>query len=131
MAFHPPHERVQMDIAPAAREGQLLVRRDHLVTEADHQVVQQRGPNIGELFVRQILRQVDPGDLRRHRTGDLVRFQVAIPRVAWRIHRVRPSICPGVCLSRGVFVQVEGCVCPGGYVSKGVFVQEDAPAHGM
>ena len=56
---HSLHERMQMDLAPAPGEAQLLLGRQRLVAEEDHAVVEQRCPDLRQHVVRQVLGQVD------------------------------------------------------------------------
>src|ERR1700754_3210371 len=87
MRLHSLHERMQMDLAPAAGEAQLLLRCQRLVAKEDHAVVEQRRPNFRQYIVRQILRQIDARNFCPERTSDLPGFEIAILGIAWRIHR--------------------------------------------
>ena len=77
---------MQVDLAPAARETELLLGRQLLVAEEDHAVVQQRGADFRQHIVRQILGQIDAIDHGAERAGDTVGFQVTVLGVARSVH---------------------------------------------
>jgi hypothetical protein len=90
---------MQVNVAPASGVAKLLVRRQPLITEEDHAVLEQRGANLRQHIIRQIRGQIDAFDDRTAGTGDPMRFDVAIPGIVWSIDR-RPSL-PGIMTSCG------------------------------
>ena len=77
MVRHALHERMQVDLAPAASEAELLLGGKLLVTEEDHAVVEQCGADFRQHVVGQILGQIDTLDHSAARAGDLVRSHIA------------------------------------------------------
>jgi hypothetical protein len=51
---HAFHEGMQMDLAPAAGEGELLGRCDVLTADRDHQIIQQRSADFSQHLGRHI-----------------------------------------------------------------------------
>jgi len=72
------------------REGELAVRRQVLVPEHDHQILQQGRTDFGEYLVRQVLGQVHAGHLSAQGARDLARLDMAIGRIADHVHRIIP-----------------------------------------
>ena len=85
---------MQVDIAPAAGEGELLGGRDVLVADGDHQVVEQRRADFGQDLLRNVLRQVDAADFGAKRAGDLLDVEVTVLGVAWCVHGSGPPVLP-------------------------------------
>jgi hypothetical protein len=84
---------VQVDLAPAPREGELPVRRQRLVAEEDHQVVVQRLADLAEHLVVEVARQVDALDLGAERAGDAADLEMAVLAVPQPIHGASPPPC--------------------------------------
>jgi hypothetical protein len=62
--------RMQMDIAPMLCECHLLGRRNLLVTEKDHAMIQQHLIDCAETVVIRRPRQIDVADFRTHAAGE-------------------------------------------------------------
>ena len=60
-----------MDLAPTPGERELLVGREMLVAEADHQIIQQGGADFRQHLIGHVLRQIDAGDIGAERSGEL------------------------------------------------------------
>jgi hypothetical protein len=57
---HPFDEIVDLELAKAMPEGEMLLRCQMLVVKEDDEVIEQRPPDFGDDGLRQRLRQVDP-----------------------------------------------------------------------
>jgi hypothetical protein len=93
---------VQVDVAPASGEGELLGRGQLLVAEEDDAIIQQGGADLAQYFVTKLLRQVDAFDDRAGRASDAVRLQMAVLGVAWGIHGFLLPVCGASPLVRPV-----------------------------
>ena len=86
-----------LELAKSASEGDLLVWRELLITEENHQMIQQCLPNLCDNLVIQFVRQVDTMDLRTERPGygcDLkcCRFHTCLNQLRVEPARVRKTV---------------------------------------
>jgi hypothetical protein len=84
-AVQPLDERIDAGLAEAAREGELLLRRDALVAEEDHQVLQQRPAHLRHGLVVHGLRQVQAEDLRPDAAGQRLHLDALVAGIAGRL----------------------------------------------
>src|SRR3954447_23667692 len=78
MLRHARDEIVNLELAEAMPEAEMLLRRQMLVVKKDDEVLEQRRADLGDDRVRQWLRQVDAGNLGTERAGDPVDFDAAV-----------------------------------------------------
>ena len=74
----PLHERVLDRCPHPPRERHELGRRKRLVAEEDHQVVEERAPDLGDGLVGKRPSEVDAEDLGAERAGDAPDFDGAV-----------------------------------------------------
>src|SRR3546814_9225343 len=70
MALDAADEFMGVEVAEPASESLVLLGRDVLVAEEDHQMVQESLPNFRDRIVVERLRQIDSANLRAERAGD-------------------------------------------------------------
>ena len=83
---------MQMDFTPTLRKGQLLRRREVLIADANHQIVQQSGADFHQHVVGHVLRQIDAGDVGAGGSSKFLHGQMAVLGIRRRVHSVEFSL---------------------------------------